>query len=146
MEQQEGITWAPAFYIQGDKVSFYRCGFIGIQDTLTDWQGRHYFESCYIEGAIDFIWGGGQSIYQVNLIPHAYIYHISFTNTNGKFILRMHISKLYDEIKIIFWYISFLDIYNFFLKTCINTTKARIIDNVSFYQDSDSRNVNTPKF
>jgi hypothetical protein len=84
VEQQEGITWAPAFYIQGDKVSFYRCGFIGIQDTLTDWQGRHYFESCYIEGAIDFIWGGGQSIYQVNLIQLAYIYHISFTNNYQK--------------------------------------------------------------
>ncbi|XP_075663196.1 putative pectinesterase 29 [Castanea sativa] len=58
------ITWAPAAFVQGDKVSFYSCSFISLQDTLTDWQGRHYFEQCYFEGAIDFIWGGGQSIYQ----------------------------------------------------------------------------------
>ncbi|KAM4106781.1 hypothetical protein ACB094_04G091500 [Castanea mollissima] len=31
------ITWAPAAYLQADKASFYSCAFIGIQDTLTDW-------------------------------------------------------------------------------------------------------------
>ncbi|KAK3418726.1 hypothetical protein EUGRSUZ_H03297, partial [Eucalyptus grandis] len=55
---------ASAFQITSDKVSFYQCRFIGVQDTLTDFQGRHYFDSCYIEGAIDFIWGNGQSVYQ----------------------------------------------------------------------------------
>ncbi|XP_030547085.2 putative pectinesterase 52 [Rhodamnia argentea] len=55
---------APALQVTSDKVSFYQCAFISVQDTLTDFQGRHYFESCYIEGAADFIWGGGQSIYQ----------------------------------------------------------------------------------
>ncbi|KAF8019500.1 hypothetical protein BT93_G0241 [Corymbia citriodora subsp. variegata] len=58
------IKQAPAFQTTADKVSFYQCAFIGVQDTLSDLQGRHYFESCYIEGAIDFIWGGGQSFYQ----------------------------------------------------------------------------------
>ncbi|KAK6242942.1 hypothetical protein QUC31_009351 [Theobroma cacao] len=58
------ITWAPAALINADKAAFYRCGFIGVQDTLTDSQGRHYFENCYIEGAMDFIWGNGRSIYQ----------------------------------------------------------------------------------
>ncbi|XWS58088.1 hypothetical protein CRYUN_Cryun08bG0004900 [Craigia yunnanensis] len=58
------ITWAPAALINADKAAFYRCGFISIQDTLTDSEGRHYFESCYIEGALDFIWGNGKSIYQ----------------------------------------------------------------------------------
>ncbi|XP_021283279.1 probable pectinesterase 29 [Herrania umbratica] len=58
------ITWAPAALINADKAAFYRCGFIGLQDTLTDSQGRHYFENCYIEGAVDFIWGNGRSIYQ----------------------------------------------------------------------------------
>ncbi|XP_030459728.1 putative pectinesterase 10 [Syzygium oleosum] len=58
------IKQAPAFQITTDKVSFYKCAFISVQDTLTDFRGRHYFESCYIEGAVDFIWGGGQSIYQ----------------------------------------------------------------------------------
>ncbi|KAK9996357.1 hypothetical protein SO802_021043 [Lithocarpus litseifolius] len=39
-------------------------GVYNLQDTLTDWEGRHYFENCYFEGAIDFIWGAGQPIYQ----------------------------------------------------------------------------------
>jgi len=51
--------------VYGDKTAFYECGFVGVQDTLTDLVGRHYFESCYIEGYVDFIWGYGQSIYQV---------------------------------------------------------------------------------
>ncbi|XP_050220681.1 probable pectinesterase 29 [Mercurialis annua] len=57
------ILWAPAATLYSDKASFYRCGFVGVQDTLTDLQGRHYFNNCYIEGAIDFIWGAGQSVY-----------------------------------------------------------------------------------
>ncbi|KAF8018316.1 hypothetical protein BT93_H3265 [Corymbia citriodora subsp. variegata] len=58
------IKQAAAFQVTSDKVSFYQCAFISVQDTLTDFKGRHYFEDCYIEGAIDFIWGNGQSIYQ----------------------------------------------------------------------------------
>nr|XP_023926287.1 probable pectinesterase 29 [Quercus suber] len=58
------ITWAPAALLYADKASFYNCGFVGIQDTLTDLVGRHFFDNCYFEGAIDFIWGYGQSLYQ----------------------------------------------------------------------------------
>ncbi|KAM3704592.1 hypothetical protein ACJW30_03G017900 [Castanea mollissima] len=58
------ITWAPAALVRGDKASFYGCGFIGIQDTLTDLHGRHYFYNCYIEGAVDFIWGSSQSLFE----------------------------------------------------------------------------------
>ncbi|KAK8543039.1 hypothetical protein V6N12_015609 [Hibiscus sabdariffa] len=36
-------TWAPAALINADKASFYRCGFVSVQDTLTDSEGRHYF-------------------------------------------------------------------------------------------------------
>ncbi|XVF05935.1 hypothetical protein REPUB_Repub06bG0004800 [Reevesia pubescens] len=62
------ITWAPAALINADKAAFYRCGFVSVQDTLTDSQGRHYFENCYIQGAYDFIWGYGRSIYQSCII------------------------------------------------------------------------------
>ncbi|XP_010264153.1 PREDICTED: probable pectinesterase 55 [Nelumbo nucifera] len=55
---------AVAAEIIGDKSAFYRCGFIGLQDTLWDVQGRHYFKECYIEGAVDFIFGNGQTIYE----------------------------------------------------------------------------------
>ncbi|XP_022999575.1 putative pectinesterase 52 [Cucurbita maxima] len=57
-------TQALAARIYGDKSAFISCGFKGFQDTLWDVKGRHYFKSCYVEGAIDFIFGNGQSVYQ----------------------------------------------------------------------------------
>ncbi|KAK8650063.1 hypothetical protein V6N13_139713 [Hibiscus sabdariffa] len=66
LESGKPMSWAPAALIRADKASFYRCGFVSVQDTLTDSQGRHYFDSCYIEGAVDFIWGNGKSIYTVS--------------------------------------------------------------------------------
>ncbi|XP_010523918.1 PREDICTED: probable pectinesterase 66 [Tarenaya hassleriana] len=56
------LVQALAASLQGDKYSFYRCTFIGLQDTIWDAQGRHYFQQCYISGAVDFIWGFGQSL------------------------------------------------------------------------------------
>ncbi|CAF1726975.1 hypothetical protein YC2023_115395 [Brassica napus] len=58
------VKVAPSIVLMVDKAWFYGCSFISVQDTLTDFVGRHYFKNCYIEGAIDFIWGGGQSIYE----------------------------------------------------------------------------------
>ncbi|XP_010919565.1 probable pectinesterase 68 [Elaeis guineensis] len=55
---------AAAFRISGDKAYFSGCGFYGAQDTLCDDAGRHYFEDCYIEGSIDFIFGNGRSMYK----------------------------------------------------------------------------------
>ncbi|XP_028183176.1 probable pectinesterase 29 [Glycine soja] len=43
---------------------FYDVGFFGLQDTLWDEQGRHYFKSCTIQGAVDFIFGTAQSLYE----------------------------------------------------------------------------------
>ncbi|XP_057853537.2 probable pectinesterase 15 [Cryptomeria japonica] len=55
---------AVAVRVAGDRSAFYRCSFIGQQDTLYDVSGRHYFEQCYIEGKVDFIFGNGQSLYK----------------------------------------------------------------------------------
>ncbi|KAH0733890.1 hypothetical protein KY285_009597 [Solanum tuberosum] len=55
---------AVAGMISGDKCVFYKCKFLGFQDTLWDVEGRHYFKLCNIEGAVDFIFGNGQSIYE----------------------------------------------------------------------------------
>eukprot|EP00250_Pteridium_aquilinum_P008796 c18214_g1_i2 orf=306-1379(-) len=55
---------AVAVLLSGDMMAFYECGFYGAQDTLFDYQGRHYFKGCYIEGSIDFIFGHGQSTYK----------------------------------------------------------------------------------
>ncbi|KAL4636595.1 hypothetical protein ACB092_03G020100 [Castanea dentata] len=67
-DEAKKVTWAPAALIQADKASFFGCGFVGIQDTLADLTGRHYFKNCYIEGSVDFIWGYGQSLYEAKSI------------------------------------------------------------------------------
>ncbi|XP_047326700.1 probable pectinesterase 29 [Impatiens glandulifera] len=64
VKQRTNITQALAIIIYGDKNAFYNCGFIGYQDTLCDFMGRHYYKSCYIEGVTDFIWGLGQSVFE----------------------------------------------------------------------------------
>ncbi|ESQ29671.1 hypothetical protein EUTSA_v10023834mg, partial [Eutrema salsugineum] len=58
------IKVAPAVILAADKAAFFGCEFFSIQDTIGDLGGRHYFQKCHIKGGIDFIWGGGQSIYQ----------------------------------------------------------------------------------
>ncbi|KAJ0032033.1 hypothetical protein Pint_13570 [Pistacia integerrima] len=52
-----------ALRISGDKAAFHNCRFIGYQDTLCDFVGRHLFRDCYVEGTVDFIFGDGQSLY-----------------------------------------------------------------------------------
>ncbi|XP_026658985.2 putative pectinesterase 10 [Phoenix dactylifera] len=64
----QNVGQAVAASIQGNHSAFYGCGFIGVQDTLYDQFGLHYFKECYIEGAVDFIFGCGQSIYEKSLI------------------------------------------------------------------------------
>jgi pectinesterase len=63
---------AVAALVGGDRSSFYGCGFISVQDTLSDMYGRHYYENCYIEGSTDFIFGNGQSLFQVQ--PKSYCF------------------------------------------------------------------------
>ncbi|KAJ4779417.1 Pectinesterase [Rhynchospora pubera] len=55
---------AVAAVVQGDKCSFYNCKFLGYQDTLCDFQGRHFFSQCWIEGGVDFIFGIAASVYE----------------------------------------------------------------------------------
>ncbi|CAK7340528.1 unnamed protein product [Dovyalis caffra] len=62
--------------IYGDKSAFYDCAFLGFQDTLCDALGRHHLYNCYIEGAVDFIFGSGQSFYEscsINVTGGGYI-------------------------------------------------------------------------
>ena len=44
--------------------AFIGCKFIGAQDTLYDHTGRHFFNKCYIQGSVDFVFGNGLSLYQ----------------------------------------------------------------------------------
>ncbi|MDX8045748.1 pectinesterase family protein [Gracilibacillus sp. S3-1-1] len=40
------------------------CRFKGYQDTLLVDKGTHYFKDCMIEGAVDFIFGAGQAVFE----------------------------------------------------------------------------------
>jgi len=53
------VGQAVAVRIDGDKVVFENCRFLGNQDTLYPHgkTSRQYFRNCYIEGTVDFIFG-----------------------------------------------------------------------------------------
>ncbi|KAK2453545.1 pectinesterase [Trifolium repens] len=55
---------AVAAMVSGDKAHFHSVAFLGLQDTLWDDAGRHYYTNCFIQGATDFIFGAGQSLYE----------------------------------------------------------------------------------
>ncbi|KAK3002596.1 hypothetical protein RJ639_022368 [Escallonia herrerae] len=52
-----------AALVGADMVAFYHCAFFSAHNTLFDYKGRHYYENCYIQGSIDFIFGRGQSVF-----------------------------------------------------------------------------------
>ncbi|KAJ6624381.1 pectinesterase [Mycena sp. CBHHK59/15] len=48
---------ALALSAYGTNQGYYGCGFYGYQDTLLAETGNQFYGVCYIEGAVDFIWG-----------------------------------------------------------------------------------------
>ncbi|GJP56428.1 hypothetical protein CLOM_g15495 [Closterium sp. NIES-68] len=46
----------------GDNAAFYKCHFIGWQDTLYVHSGRQYYRNCYVNGSVDFIFGNGAAV------------------------------------------------------------------------------------
>lgn len=79
------VGQALALYVDGDRNSFYHCRLLGSQDTLFTaplphkeaqpggftgpgqdkprTMGRQYYEHCYIQGDVDFIFGGAIAYY-----------------------------------------------------------------------------------
>ncbi|MGC4032938.1 MAG: pectinesterase family protein [Tepidisphaeraceae bacterium] len=57
------IGQAVALRTAGDRLVFRKCRLTGWQDTLYDNDGRHYYEDCYIEGRVDFIFGRGVTVF-----------------------------------------------------------------------------------
>ncbi|CAA7044273.1 unnamed protein product [Microthlaspi erraticum] len=55
---------AVAARMLGDRYLVTDSGFDGLQDTLFDAKGRHYYKRCVISGGIDFIFGYGQSFFE----------------------------------------------------------------------------------
>ncbi len=60
-ENPSGVTAGQAV---GGKMFFKNCRFLGFQDTLYAYGlGRQYYEDCYIEGSVDFIFGPATALF-----------------------------------------------------------------------------------
>ncbi len=59
------IGQAVACFVSADRVYFKNCRFLGFQDTLYTYskQSRQYYEDCYIEGTVDFIFGWSTAVF-----------------------------------------------------------------------------------
>ncbi len=60
------VGQAVAVRIDGDKVAFKNCRFLGNQDTLYPHgeKSRQYYKNCYIEGTTDFIFGWSTAVFE----------------------------------------------------------------------------------
>ncbi|HYX43004.1 MAG TPA: pectinesterase family protein, partial [Pyrinomonadaceae bacterium] len=57
------VGQALAIRVDGDRVVFRNCRFLGWQDTILLNRGRQYFADCYITGHVDFIFGGATAFF-----------------------------------------------------------------------------------
>lgn len=83
------VGQAVAVRIDGDKVAFNNCRFLGFQDTLYPHgdNSHQYYKNCYIEGTVDFIFGWSTAVFEQCTIfckEHGYITAPS-TNENTEF-------------------------------------------------------------
>lgn len=72
------VGQAVACFVSGDRVFFKRCRFLGFQDTLYTYgkRSRQYYEDCYIEGTVDFIFGWSTAVFnhcQIHSKRHGYV-------------------------------------------------------------------------
>jgi pectinesterase len=57
------VGQALALRVDGDRVAFRNCRFLGWQDTILVNRGRHYFKNCFVAGATDFIFGAATAFF-----------------------------------------------------------------------------------
>lgn len=70
------VGQALALRADGDRLEFRKVRFLGWQDTLLVNRGRHYFEDCYIEGHVDFIFGAATAFFNrchIHVLRNGYI-------------------------------------------------------------------------
>lgn len=72
------VGQAVACFVSADRVYFKNCRFLGYQDTLYTYgkNSRQYYEDCYIEGTVDFIFGWSTAVFNrcvVNSKRNGYI-------------------------------------------------------------------------
>jgi pectinesterase len=58
------VGQALAVRVDGDRVVFRNCRFLGWQDTIFLNRGRHYFEDSFVSGHVDFIFGGATAFFE----------------------------------------------------------------------------------
>ncbi|TGE25829.1 pectin esterase [Hymenobacter aquaticus] len=60
------VGQAVAVWVAGDKARFRNCRFLGFQDTLYTYGygSRQYYQGCYIEGTVDFIFGSSTAFFE----------------------------------------------------------------------------------
>ena len=79
------VGQALAIRIDGDRAVFRNCRFLGWQDTILVNRGRQYFENCYIEGHVDFIFGGATCYFErckIHCLKTGYVTAASTPDTN----------------------------------------------------------------
>ena len=59
------VGQAVACFVSADRVYFKNCRFLGFQDTLYTYgkDCRQYYEDCYVEGTVDFIFGWSTAVF-----------------------------------------------------------------------------------
>jgi pectinesterase len=70
------VGQALALRVDGDRVVFRNCLFLGWQDTILLNRGRQYFDGCYIAGHVDFIFGGATAFFEkchIHCLTNGYI-------------------------------------------------------------------------
>ncbi|MEO6404539.1 MAG: pectinesterase family protein [Ferruginibacter sp.] len=86
-ENNAGFTagQAVAIRVEGTRVAFKNCAFTGFQDVLfLSGSGvKHYFESCYIEGTTDFIFGAATAVFKNCHIHSKKNSHVTAASTNN---------------------------------------------------------------
>lgn len=58
-----GGRQALALYASGEHQTYKNCRFTGGQDTLYARDGSQYYDHCYIDGDVDFIFGGARAVF-----------------------------------------------------------------------------------
>lgn len=81
------VGQAVAVRIDGDKIIFDNCKFLGFQDTLypRSTTSRQYYKNCYIEGTVDFIFGASTAVFdQCEIFAKAGGGYLTAASTNEK--------------------------------------------------------------
>lgn len=78
------VGQAVALRTQGDRLVFRNVRLLGWQDTLYANDGRSYYDNCYVEGRVDFIFGRGVAVFDHCEIKSKNGGYVTAASTNEK--------------------------------------------------------------